>query len=341
MIQKKYLTKYRLKVAAFFNNEYAMRHILHNPRYREHILQIPHLKNTISSHLKDEYLDSIADAFVDYHVFYHQMYQDMDIFRSALIARAMRHGHGDSDTNSEVERLLSTLMRDPEFEKFIHNIAEISLKHGVYATRVDTFLNKKYFPEMILEDQISNHTEPTFIKKDFYYNANWMPLWAGVTDTYETPLHERSSASEHIAFYVDYEELDENFEDVIDRITSVLAMLAYEHDPEKHTKDDTISYHYLNSLFKTTTIKDNHNEISNRLFGLIMWDNVMLGNTTQKEAFIKTTSTIRLWKQTGPCQETSCSESCINFEDCFSLARRIYRTTDKSIAESAIQTTKD
>ncbi|MBG3878815.1 hypothetical protein FVW20_17865 [Desulfovibrio oxamicus] len=336
---------YRLKLSAFFNNEYALRHIVTNPKYEEHLSLLPALKTDLQNTLGELYTEHSADAFVEYYTFMDKDNEDMDIYNQALLRRVMDHAHGDDfDKHWKFMDVYNEYISNKANEALISGLSKISLEHGVYATHADTFRNKEYSMLAISEKNITASIEPIFPKKEFFLNINWMPLWASIEETYNTPLADKSKALQHLCFFIDFEELDQHYDDVLNRIKSTLSMIAYEQNPQKHTNDDTITRHYFNTFFNTTKLKDVEAEISNRLFSLVLWDNINFKKMNKTEAFIETQKTIRSRRKTAICEKDSClnlSKKCDYFSECYNLAQHTYDATDKSIKKGRLATSKE
>ena len=340
--KEKLLTGYRLKLAAFFNNEYALRNIITNKEYSQYITCLDSLRKKLRKSFGCLYNKNTLDAFLEYFVFYSEDYEDMDIFSYAILKRALSHARGDRLwTNSFFDQKYRRIISEPEAAMLLSKLAEISLKHGVYATHVENIRNKKYSMSAINEKNIVASTEKMFIKKDYYRNTTWMPMWIGVMSTYNTPLKKKSSAPQQLGIFIDFEEIENNFDEIISKIKSTIAMMVCERNINKYSDDNSLSYHYLNTFFDPIIIKNNELEISNRLLGLIMWDNVHFNNLKQKEAFIEAGRTIQLRKLKKQCEEAECSEKCVEFADCFAVARNLYRVANKSVKMGQILTSKD
>lgn len=339
---KKLLTEYRLKLVSFFNNEYVLRHIKTNKKYSPYILGLCEFREKIKNIFDDLYNKNTIDAVIEYYVFYNKTYEDMDIFSYAILKRALSHAYGDCfSKNLLFDEKYRCAISDPEIENILAKLVEISLRHGVYATHVDNIFNKEYSLNTISECNIVNSTEKIFIKKDYYHNATWMPMWVGIQNTYDTPLHNKSKARQQLGVFIDFEAVDNDFDEIIGKIQSALAMIVYEGNPEKYFNDNSLSYHYLNTFFDPIIIKNNEIEISNRLLGLVMWDKVHFNNLKQKEAFIEASKTIRLKKIKEQCKKAECTAKCDEFTDCFEVARNLYRVAEKSVKMGQILTSKD
>jgi hypothetical protein len=339
------LTGYRLKLSAFFNNEYALRHIATNKNYSCYISLVPALKLYLQNILGELYTENSADAFVEYYTFRAQENQDMDIYNYALLRRYMDHTYGDEDEKHiKFQQTYDEFISIRENSELIGGLSKISLAHGVYATHIDSFRNKEYSMLSINQKNIMSSTEDVFLKKEFFYHINRMPLWASIEETDDTPLAEKSKARQQLCFFIDFQELDKNYDDVLNRIKSTLSMIAYEHNPQKHTNDDTITRHYFNTFFNTTKLKEVEAEISNRLFSLVLWDNINFKKMNKTEAFIETQKTIRSRRKTAICEKDSClnlSKKCDYFSECYNLAQHTYEATDKSIKKGRVATSKE
>jgi hypothetical protein len=328
-------------LAAFFNNEYALRNIITNKEYSQHITRLDSLRKILRKSFGCLYNKNTLDAFLEYFVFYSEDYEDMDIFSYAILKRALSHARGDRLwTNSFFDQKYRRIISDPETAMLLSKLAEISLKHGVYATHVENILDKEYSMSVISEENILTATEKIFIKKDYYRNVTWMPMWVGIQNTYDTPLHNKSKAQQQLGIFIDFEEIDNNFDEIISKIQSVLAMIVYEGNPTKYSNDNSLSYHYLNTFFDPIIIKNNEIEISNRLLGLVMWDKVNFYNLKQKEAFLEASKIIRLKKLKKQCEEVECTAESVEFRDCFEVARSLYRVANKSVKMGQILTSK-
>lgn len=118
-------------------------------------------------------------------------------------------------------------------------------------------------------------------------------------------------------------------------------MIAYEHNPQKHTNDDTITRHYFNTFFNTTKLKEVDAEISNRLFSLVLWDNINFKKMNKIKAFIETQETIRSRRKAAICEKDTCFIKCDYFSECYNLAQHTYDATDKSITKGRLATSKE
>ncbi|HAW58390.1 MAG TPA: hypothetical protein DCX03_05165 [Bacteroidales bacterium] len=335
------LVGYRLKLAAFFHSEYAMRHILTNKAYNECVAYVPIFKEKLMQIFEHMYSEDIVDAFVEHHVFFNEKYHEMDVYSSVLNRRLVEHLHwSDVKINSLFAKVCETIADDQKLSDFISKISEISVKHGVYATHVDSFRMKKYSLSRISNENILFSTEKMFFNKEFFDKMNDVTTWFAMQNTCDTPLNKRIPADQVLSIFIDVES-NFDFDDIVNKIKSILAMVVSESNAEKRSDDDSVSRYYLNTFFNPKWIKDKENEISNRLFGLIMWDNVEFKKMTQKEAFIDTFGVIKLYRDNTECDADMCNTDCVDFDDCFNSARRLYRTASNSIKKGRILTSKD
>ncbi|WMW64695.1 hypothetical protein [Nitratidesulfovibrio liaohensis] len=336
---KALLHGYRLKLAVFLNNEYAMRSIISNDEYKTYIEQLPALKNELQENLGKLYNTSIADACIEYHLYHSPEYYDMDIFCDMIYKRVLKHAHGHSiNDNIEFENAYDLVTLNAKNKDLISKLSEISIKHGVYATRADAFGKKTYPLELINEENIEKITEETFFNINILNEIN-PTLTHSTTDSAPQQLkNAREGEQNSTPLFTETHNKNIEREIRINKLTT--SMVAYEQQPSSAFTTNTAANQYLNAFYNTNNIKDIHKEISNKIFGLLMWDMTTLKKMKQKPAFKEISKNIKIARK-KPCVHSTCNEECSDFESCLNAASRHLRIARNSIKAGTLKTAKD
>lgn len=330
-----------MQLFAFFSNEYTMRHILTNPDYQDYITQVPAIKKHLRSALKRRYRESHADALIDRYVFFSYDSDEVNIYSNIINLRIHNHSNiPDEHAYSVVEKTFEAMMTRPEEKNIISNLAEISLKHGVYATRIDIFNTKKYSLRSINKSNIHKSIEKMFFKKEIAKKLLSRALHAESPHNHDTTTSNNLDVSEFIALYINPRDKTFDFNTTLNNALSIVSIFACELENEHTPKNNIAAKHYFNMFFETTVFKEVQKEISNRLLGLLMWDNVNINKLTQQKAFIETANTHKNIR-TKKCKIKTCHDNCGNIDSCCNSASKHFRVARESIRTGSLKTTKD
>ncbi|WP_156925353.1 hypothetical protein [Nitratidesulfovibrio termitidis] len=330
------LDGYNMQLFAFFSNEYAMRHILTNTSYTQCVDHVSLLKEILRNRLQDRYHESHADSLIDRHAFFNYG-AEHDLYSHIINLRIQKHSTIlDDDATNDLDNLYSEISHDPYGKHLLSELTEISLNHGVYATRIDIFNKKDYSMESISEHNIHKNIEEIFFKRDITQKLLSDSLHAESPFSHQTLIDSELDVSGHIAIYIDPYKKDFDIDATIHKITSIISLFACEQqDSSTHTNEHT--KHYLNTFFTPTQMKNVPLERYNRLLGLLMWDTIQRDTLDVTAAFLKLGKTIKPQTIQEGCTEYSHCEACSQLESCSRSAAKHYQTAKESIDAGALQ----
>lgn len=332
---------YSMQIYAFFSNEYAMRHILINPDYRNYIEQVPHIKEILRKELGKRYRESHADTLIDRYAFFSLDNEEVNLYSNLINMRIQKNSEApDENAYSDVESIFDALKSIPAGNEILAALTDISLRHGVYATRIDIFYKKDYSLSAINQQNIHKSIEKLFFKKEITEKLLSKSLHAESPFDHQTLTSNDIDVSDRIALYINTKDKTFDFNTTLDSIMSILSLFICEQESGFTLNDSIITKYYLNAFFNPTNFKLVPREISNRLFGLLMWDMVTLKNMNQYAAFLEVSKTHKI-ARTKPCECKICNDECHEIVSCYHSARRHFRSARESIRNGTLKTLKD
>lgn len=331
------LDGYNMQLFAFFSNEYAMRHILTNTSYSQCADHASLLKEILRNRLQERYHESHADSIIDRHAFWNYG-TEHDLYSHLLNLRIQKHSIIlGNDAMDDLDNLYNEIRHDPYGKNLLSELTEISLKHGVYATRIDTFNKKDYTMESISEHNIHKNIEEIFFKRDMTQKLLSETLHAESPFSHQTHIDSELDVSGHIAIYIDPYKEGLDIDTTIHKITSIISLFICEQQDTPTHINNKYTKHYLNTFFAPTQMKNVPREIYNRLFGLLMWDIIQRDNLDIMSAFLKLRKTIKPPLPQKQCAEYTECEPCPQAENCSRTAAKHYQATKESIDAGVLQ----
>ena len=330
---------YRMKLTAFFHTEYTYR-FLENQEFSDQLLSDIHVLQSFLREVMGEHYDvHDIDFILDYHEFIQFSDSKTDLFRDLLNKRSSLHVKEYTYNTPSIQEIHRNILSQDNLTHALGRVASISFKYGVYAAHVATFRRKGYFIEMLEYGSISCCTEKLYFKNSIAEKLLCPAVI--VTDPGESCFAiGDSSKHDKLAFHIDLDSKEYNFESAVEAIKSIMSLYIYENDPGRLTNDYGAVSSYLSMFFPKTMHRVSIDEAISRLIGIIMYDYVKKNTSMSITAVAKHFCKDLMLRPDLNCTKKDNFETCENCDNCLRNYNKLYKVACKSVDQGCICTSK-
>lgn len=353
----------RIYFTAFFYSEYVLRKMVQE--FQGMSEAVASWKREIANAVTVNYGQSkcfdpsdLLDGLIEYEAFKHSKKYNCDVFAGALHQRFQRRAQaGDLH---EIFYMLENIQDNNEyFYEAIESLVEFSLYYGVYASHIDNFNKYEYEISKII------HVDKTYLLKHIFFkradrigiNCEFVDfdeyIYLGEDIGHYAPKKDRENLTEQqikeierdefiersLKIYIDVTHNEYSLDAAMNCVNRALIAVKF-NDICDMIENYASCKDFINLYFEKELLRANERTVLNKIFGLLMFDEKLNGNTTYKELMFIVNEKYKFTiKQ--KCKDKMCSKNCEGVDDCLRMAQNLLKVASQSINQGRIITSKD